>query len=234
VWPRWEPAPPALVLALWLGPPILFYTVVHIGDRGYSFSYLPGLCIAAGVGVRLLARDAARLARAHCPRLAALARGPLARLGRRPPRARLVYAALLALLLGANLQSFLLGRSRLSAYEVDCLNRGVPQALAIARQHFVPAETLIFSSFFYQHARYYLPEYRAWWFDPLTRPVFRETAPDGVRRILLWGDSVRPANQANATSFPLPCNRRLYYFFNVEPGAQLVFRPPLLSVRSAP
>jgi hypothetical protein len=260
--PRWKTPAPALVLALWLAPPILFYALVHIGDRGYSFSYLPGLCIAAGAGLRLLVRDAVRLAHPHRTRLAALrqrlsrwgargilrapatgrpaprggdARPPAAAAGaRRPPRARMLYVALLALLLGANLQSFLLGRSRLSAYEVDCLNRGVPQALAIARRDFDPAETLIFASFFYQQARYYLPDYRAWWFDPLTRPVFRETAPEGVRRVLLWGDSIRPASQANASSYPLPCGRRLYYFFNVEPGAQLVFRPPLLSVRSAP
>jgi hypothetical protein len=225
--PRWDAASPALVLALWLAPPLLFYTLVHIGDRGYSFSYLPGLCIVAGVGLRLLVRDMVRLARAH--RVRRLLGGR----SWRPP-ARAIYASLLAVLLGANLLSFLLGRGRLSAYEVDCLNRGVPEALAIARRDFAPADTLIFASFFYQQARYYLPEYRAWWFDPLTRPVFREAAPEGVRRVLLWGDSLRPASQANTSSYPLPCGRRLYYFFNVEPGAQLVFRPPLLSVRSAP
>jgi 4-amino-4-deoxy-L-arabinose transferase-like glycosyltransferase len=225
--PRWDAPAAALVLALWLLPPILFYAFVHIGDRGYSFSYLPGLCIVAGAGLRLLARDAVRVVRAHRARLATLA-------ARRPPRARVVYAVLLAVLLGAHLQVFLLGHSRLSAYEVDCLNRGVPQALAIVRRDFDPADTLIFASFFYQQARYYLPEYRAWWFDPLTRPVFREAAPAGVRRVVLWGDSIRPASQPNGSSYPLPCNRRLYYFFNVEPGAQLVFRPPLLSVRSAP
>jgi 4-amino-4-deoxy-L-arabinose transferase-like glycosyltransferase len=260
---RWHTPTPALVLALWLAPPMLFCALVHIGDRGYSFSYLPGLCIAAAAGLRLLARHAVRLARAHRHPLGAIAAGwrrwrwsrqlspatPVdggpahagegfrrlpAALGGRRPRARVVYAALLAVLVGANLQSFLLGRSRLSAYEVDCLNRGVPQALAIARRDFDPAETLVFASFFYQQARYYLPEYRAWWYDPLTRPVFREAVPEGVRRVLLWGDSIRPASQANGSSYPLPCGRRLYYFFNVEPGAQLVFRPPLLSVRSAP
>ncbi|HLH21877.1 MAG TPA: glycosyltransferase family 39 protein [Chloroflexota bacterium] len=262
--PHWSRPTPALVLVLWLAPPILFYALVHIGDRGYSFSYLPGLCIVAGAGLRLFARDAVRLAHASRARLIAVGGWRVARWltarrlaaplksqsvllagdgrcpataaarGRRPARARLVYAALLALLLGANLQSFLLGRSRLSAYEVDCLNRGVPEALAIVRRDFDPADTLIFASFFYQQARYYLPEYRAWWFDPLTRPVFREAAPAGVRRVLLWGDSIRPASQPNGGSYPLPCGRRLYYFFNVEPGAQLVFRPPLLSVRSTP
>jgi hypothetical protein len=232
--PRWEAAPPTLVLALWLAPPVLFYALVHIGDRGYSFSYLPGLCIAAGAGLRVLAGDAMRLVRTHRARLACLKPGRLLLRRGRPPRARVVYVGLLGLLVAANLQSFLLGHSRMSAYEVDCLNRDVPQALAIARHDFDPADTLIFASFFYQQARYYLPEYRVWWFDPLTRPVFREGVPAGVRRVLLWGDSIRPASQPNGSSYPLPCGRRLYYFFNVEPGAQLVFRPPLLSVRSAP
>ncbi len=225
--PRWARPTSALVLALWLLPPVLFYTLVHIGDRGYSFSYLPGLCIAAAAGLRLLARDLRRLAAGH-------GRQFTARILRGQPRARLLCGAMLALLLGANLQSFLLGRSRLSAYEVDCLNRSLPQALTIVRRDFDPADTLIFASFFYQQARYYLPDYRVWWFDPLTRPVFRETVPEGVHRVLLWGDSLRPANQPNGSSYPLPCGRRLYYFFNVEPGAQLVFRPPLLSVRNAP
>jgi hypothetical protein len=226
-WPGWHAAPPSLALALWLAPPVLFYALVHIGDRGYSFSYLPGLCIVAGVGLRLLVRSLVRLSHSLRDRMMIAGRAW-------QPPARAVYVGLLALLLGANLLSFLVGRGRLSAYEVDCLNRGVPQALAIVRRDFDPADTLIFASFFYQQARYYLPEYRAWWFDPLTRPVFREAAPEGVRRVLLWGDSLRPASQANGSSYPLPCGRRLYYFFNVEPGAQLVFRPPLLSVRSAP
>ena len=110
----------------------------------------------------------------------------------------------------------------------------MPQALAIARRDFDPADTLIFASFFYQQARYYLPEYRSWWFDPLTRPVFREAMPEGARRVLLWGDSIRPANQPNASWYPLPCGRRLYLLFQRRAGAQLVFRPPLLSVRNAP
>src|SRR5205085_2003519 len=118
-------------------------------DRGYSFSYLPGLCIAAGAGLRLVARDGARLLRtprshlvALTPRLRVLGTTPSgthastnglptrhaseAALPRstvfarvRRPRARALYVVVLALLVAGNLQSFLLGRSRLSAYEVD-------------------------------------------------------------------------------------------------------------------
>ena len=224
--PSWREGPPGLVLALWLAPPIGFYALVHIGDRGYSLSYLPALCIIAAVGLRLLVRDATRLFRGRPFRLR--------RVQVTMPQARPVYLAVLLVLLGANLASFLLGQSRISAYELDCLNRGTPRTFALIRDHFDPADTLIFASFFYQHARYYLPGYRAWWYDPLTRPVFREPLPADIRRVVVYGDVLRPARQANLSFYPLPCYRRLYYFFDVEPGAQLVFRPPTLTVRSAP
>jgi hypothetical protein len=211
---------------LWLAPPIGFYALVHIGDRGYSLSYLPALCIIAAIGVRLLVHDATRLLRRRTLRL------PRVRLTM--PRARPIYVGTLLVLLGANLASFLLGQSRISAHELDCLNRGMPRTFALIRDYFDPADTLVFASFFYQHARYYLPSHRAWWYDPLTRPVFRESLPPDVRRVVVIGDVLRPARQANLSFYPLPCYRRLYYFFDIEPGAQLVFRPSTLTVRSAP
>ena len=224
--PAWRAAPAWLVLVLWLAPPALFYALVHIGDRGYSFSYLPGLCIAVAVGARLLARDVARLLRGR--------RWRLPRLALAPPRARALYGGLLAACVAANLATFLLGHGRISAHELSCLNEEMPRAFGLIREQFDPAETVIFTSFFYQHARYYLPTYRAWWYDPLTRPVFREPIPAGVRQVVVYGDVLRPARQANLSFYPLACGRRLYYYFNVEPGAELVFRPPTLSVGRAP
>jgi hypothetical protein len=221
--PAWTAAPPALVLLIWVVPPALFYSLVHIGDRGYSFSLLPGLCIAAAAGGRELAADLARGVRARGP--AWLARG------RRWMQPRALYAALLAVLLVADLWAFLGDRSRISAYEMSCVNRTLTQSVRVLRQYFDPADTLIFSSFFYQHARYYLPAYRAWWYDPLTRPVFRERLPTDVRHVVIFGEGLWAARQPNVSFYPLACDRRLYYFSDVEPGAQLVYRPPLLSVR---
>jgi hypothetical protein len=229
----WESAPAPLVLALWLAPPALFYSVVHIGDRGYSFSLLPALCIATAAGGRLLVADAVRLVRRARIRVARARSPALARLPRLP-RASSVYAGLLALLLGSNLVSFLLDHNRISAYEIGCVNRTMAQSVGLLREQFDPADTLVFSSFFYQHARYYLPGFRAWWYDPLTRPVFREPVPAGVRRVVIFGENLWAARQPNVSFYPLACGRRLYYFFNVEPDSQLVYRPPLLSVRPAP
>ncbi len=222
--PCWDTAPSWLVLVLWVAPPALFYTVVHIGDRGYSFSLLPGLCVAAAAGAAALAADLARVVRARGPAL--LRRWP------RLTRAATLYGVLLALFLAADLWTFLLGRSRISAYEMSCVNRTTAQSIALLRDYFDPSDTLLFSSFFYQHARYYLPGFRAWWYDPLTRPVFREQLPEGVRRVVVFGEGLWAARQPNVSFYPLACQRRLYYFYDVEPGAQLVYRPPLLSVRT--
>ncbi len=43
-WRDWIDWPGAFLL-LWLSPALLFYTVVHIGDPGYVFSFLPGLLL---------------------------------------------------------------------------------------------------------------------------------------------------------------------------------------------
>ncbi len=222
--PAWAAAPPWLVLVLWVAPPALFYTLVHIGDRGYSFSLLPALCVVAAAGARGLAVDLARLLPARGPSWPR--RRP--RLG----RPAVVYSALLAMVLAADLWAFLVDHSRISAYEMGCVNRMTAQSVALLRDYFDPADTLIFSSFFYQHARYYLPAFRTWWYDPLTRPVYREQVPAGVRRVVLFGEGLWTARQPNVSFYPLACQRRLYYFYDVPPGAQLVYRPPLLSVRA--
>ena len=218
----WGRAPARVVLPLWLAPPVLFYTFVHIGDRGYSFSYLPALAVASAASTVLLAHDARTWGARWRRGLGALGPGSL------------WGVALVGLLALPNAGTFLFGHGRLSAYEADCVNRTTQETVALIREWFDPADTLLFSSFFYQHARYYLPEYRTWWYDPLTRPVFREPLPAGVHQVVVFGEGLWAARQPNVSYFPLSCGRRLYYFYAVEPGAQVLFRPPLLSVRRAP
>ena len=52
-----------------------------------------------------------------------------------------------------------------------------------------------------------------------------------MRHVVIFGEGLWAARQPNVSFYPLACDRRLYYFSDVEPGAQLVYRPPLLSVR---
>jgi hypothetical protein len=113
-----------------------------------------------------------------------------------------------------------------------CVNQTMAQSYGIVKRYFDPRDTLLFSSFFYQHARYYLPEFAAWWYDPLTRPVYREDVPDGTRHVVVFGEGLWTARQPNVSYYPLDCGRRLYYFFEVSPAARLIYRPPLLTVRS--
>lgn len=41
-----------LWFGLWVGPPLTFYTLVHIGDPGYVFSFLPAVTLVGGYGLR--------------------------------------------------------------------------------------------------------------------------------------------------------------------------------------
>lgn len=54
-----QPDPSLVVgLGLWVGPPLAFYTLVHIGDPGYVFTFLPALTLIAGWGLRTAGRRA--------------------------------------------------------------------------------------------------------------------------------------------------------------------------------
>ncbi len=46
----------AVWLGLWVGPPLAFYTLVHVGDPGYVFSFLPALLLVGAYGLRGLGR----------------------------------------------------------------------------------------------------------------------------------------------------------------------------------
>jgi len=58
-WPRrWEKP---LFFALWLAPTLVFYTLVHMGQQGLVFVFLPALLLGGAVGlVRLLAHGTGR------------------------------------------------------------------------------------------------------------------------------------------------------------------------------
>ncbi|MBI4492168.1 MAG: DUF2723 domain-containing protein [Chloroflexi bacterium] len=233
---RGHPAAPWL--ALWLGPPLVFYSLVHIGDRGYIFSYLPALCLAAGWGTLRLGHDLAALAQHWLPlRRAQRPRHQVQSPGR-PGLSAFnpglgLGSVLAAALVGAAAFQFLADRGRYGAYELQCFSRATNAAVEHIRSRFPPEQTLVFSSFYYQHTRYLLPAYPAWHFDPVSGPLFERPLPPQVVYVVVFGEDVGVTLTApNLTSLPLPCGRRLYVYRVDSPEARLLYhhQPPWLYV----
>ncbi len=124
----------------WLAPGLAFYVAVHIGEWGYVLSVLPALYV---VTAALLARPLGTLA---------------------VPRAAWAVLATLIALAPAGL--FVLGGDRFSAAALAHHDRAIAARVAYVREHFPPDRTILLTREDYLTVRYYLPEYRAWLYDP--------------------------------------------------------------------
>jgi hypothetical protein len=142
-WPRqWERI---IFLVLWVGPALVFYTIIHMGQQGLVFIFLPALLICSAVGlVRLLSPG---------------------------PGNRLVWLA--TVLVGINLAIFCLapeyplGSDRLRLLTHTTLinsDRYYGDRFAAIQEHFAPESTAILAANWH-HVEYYLPEYRLLPFD---------------------------------------------------------------------
>lgn len=136
-WPRqWERI---IFLALWIGPALVFYTIIHMGQQGLVFIFLPALLVCSAVGlVRLLSP------------------GPGNRL-----------AWLTTVLVGMNLAVFCLapeyplGGDRLRLLTRTALinsDRYYGDRFAAIQEHFAPESTAILAANWH-HVEYYLPQY---------------------------------------------------------------------------
>lgn len=136
-WPRqWEKI---VFLALWMGPALVFYTIIHMGQQGLVFVFLPPLLICSAVGLVLL-------------------------LGRMPGN-RLAW--LTTVLVSMNLAIFCLapeyplGGDRLRLLTRTALinsDRYYGDRFAAIQEHFAPESTAILAANWH-HLEYYLPEY---------------------------------------------------------------------------
>lgn len=189
-------------LLAWLAPALLFYLLVHIGEAGYVFSFLPAALLAAAAG---LARAAEALAEA-LP-------GP-------PRRAtRLAIAAALgALICGYQTYLFLGSGRTLSAGQLACKDAAIARAVATLRDDFPPATTLVVTSAYLQHLAVYLPQYRQVQFLEPDRDA-AWTPPPGVDRVVVFDlELVRRSAPAPGWTFlPLACDGR--YALAVAPAA---------------
>jgi hypothetical protein len=194
----------------WAMPAILVYTLVHLGDRGYVFSFMPAVWLAAAAGLSHAANWLAD------------------RLGR-PVWQRALLALLAAVPVSFNLWWSLLSPLTLSASWLSCRDRALAAAVARVQADFAPATTALVSSGYFQQARYYQRGYRVWFQNPYRTPVLRQTVPPGINRVILFDWYLRAQPHERLTVLPLACDYSLA-IFTVEPGDTIVVRPPIVEL----
>ena len=177
--------PLARFLALWVLPGLVFYVAVHIGDWGYVSSLLPALYLLLAVG----AEHAITAGRIPSLRWRAIG----------------AAAALAPGLL------FLLGTDRFSAAAVREHDGAITQRAAYVRAHFPAAETIILAREDFLTARYYLPEYRAWRFDPAPYPgrVMQRRRALHATNIVVFTEGLEPRSPSDVRFIRLTSGIRI-------------------------
>lgn len=174
---RWRSLPlrEVLLLAAWVVPIVLFYTVVHIGDPGYVFSFLPAALLIA-------ARPLAAWWNAGVPMPS-----------QEKWRAR-AAAALMALVLLANAGVFLARPGVLTLPGLQANDASLRLRLEHIQASYPPESTLLLSYSTYKHLQFYLPQYtHSVWLD-VYRPDEQEYAvPDGVEWVVLVDPELQAA-----------------------------------------
>ncbi len=191
----WRP----LFLLLWLLPAAGFYLLVHIGEAGYVFSFLPAALLAAGAG---LTRAAGALVE-NLPR---------ARSARHATALRVVLATALAALIVPYHAWLFVGSARLvSAERLGCKDDAIAAAVATIADNFPPATTEIVTSTYLQHLAIYLPHYRRVRFLPPERDLVFEAAP-GVERVVVFDLEMvqRTPHRDRWSLLALGCNGRYH------------------------
>lgn len=129
----------ARFMTLWAMPSLLFYTLIHMGQQGWIFVYLPILLLLSAKALVWLLRSE----RAH----------------------KVVAPALLILILAGNVWLFLLAPESLGGVKVlnwstiKDLDNHYLSFIREVRKQFSPRDTVILTMN-WRHLSYYLPEYR--------------------------------------------------------------------------
>lgn len=218
---------------LWLAPPLVYYTVGHLGDIGYTFSLLPALLVLAARGLVLGAWDAIAVGSAVAERLRPRWRSRMTR----PRRiARVALPLMLAIVIvSGNAFLFLHRQVQLSAAGIDCYNQTMQARLRIVEERFPPEDTLIFSSAYYQHVRYLLPRYRTWFYEPTDPRTGRLTIDAQTRVLVIFDETARPAADVTGVEVQnLPCNGIPFYWVTVQAGDVVSFDAQTLVIDVAP
>jgi len=189
----WRPA----FLLLWLTPAALFYLLVHIGEAGYVFSFLPATLVAAGAGLTRVAEALVE----NLPRAWRATRGPRLRVG--------VAIALAALILPYHSWLFVGSGRLVSAERLGCKDLAIERAVAMIAAEYPPATTEIVTSTYLQHLAIYLPQYRQVRFLDPDRDASWTAAP-GMQRVVVFDlELVQRSTQRDRwTMTPLACDGR--------------------------
>ena len=181
----------------WVGPGLLFYVAVHIGEWGYVLSVLPALYVLAGA---LLARPVRML------------RGPAGAWGALGAAVALAPALL-----------FLAGTDRFSAAALARHDRAVVARVDYVRAHFPPDRTILVTREDFLTIRYYLPEYRTWLYD--TQPYRDARKRKHAMRattLVLFTRGLTP-RQSLDVRYAQAADGVSIRYVSIEPGAVLEF-----------
>lgn len=198
-------------LLLWLSPAALFYLLVHIGEAGYVFSFLPATLVAAGGGIVRAAEAIVE----NLPRAWRATRWPLLRVG--------LATALAALILPYHAWLFVGSARLVSAERLACKDEAIARAVATIVDDYPPATTEIVTSTYLQHLAIYLPQYRQVRFLDPDRDLGWTPAP-GMERVVVFDLELvqRSAQRDRWTTVPLACAGR--YDLATVPAGGASFR----------
>ncbi|MDO8674270.1 MAG: hypothetical protein Q7O66_22910, partial [Dehalococcoidia bacterium] len=151
-----------LFFLVWVTPMVAFYTIIHIGDPGYVFTFLPAIIVLLG---------------------AFLARPALANTLRCNNAAGSVVSAAVIL---ANAGVFLFHPRPMTAQGIGQNDRDYREKIEFIQTQVEPGSTILLSYDSYKHLLYYLPEYRqSIWVDIFADAGGQVRIPAGVKSILL-------------------------------------------------
>lgn len=202
----WRPRPDRrwLFFLIWLAPLLLFYVVIHIGDPGYVFTFLPALAVLASQAVVALT---CRFARWQAVTLA---------------------VGTFVVIAVVNSAVFLFYPRVLTAPGIRESDRQLAAKIAAIRALPNDGTTLLLSYDSYRHLQYYLPEWRSsLWVDPFAGTPQRTTLAPETRWIVLVDDRLRhqTGTLPGATSAEAGMTR-----VPVRPGQTLTFGAGVLSL----
>ncbi|CAN5169562.1 hypothetical protein BH18CHL2_BH18CHL2_01480 [soil metagenome] len=193
--------------AAWLVPGLAFYVAVHIGEWGYVLSVLPGLYV---------------LVAAVMDNIALQLRGASANGWRTLGAAAVLVPAVL----------FTATPQRFSAAAVHQHDVALDARVAYMRANFAAERTIIIAREDFLLVRYYLPEYRAWLYDPEPHggEAMRKRRAMKTTSIVIFTAGLTPRQNLDVRYVEVSPGIHLAYVA-IEPGSVLEFYGDRYTVR---